>query len=262
MNYEKQLEDFYSSLNYNQLSPVAIAMYQAMLYVAHCADRLEDLSIANLRLASLSGGIKIKQLQNGRNELINKKYILYKKGANQNVAPKYSIARLSKDDNNKIGQAQGIAGGMAQGIPEGTAEGMAQGNINTRLDLLFNYLNNKRDDFFEDGKRTINAKDKVVIVMNLKRLDLYVDNLEVISLFTEQTLLQTKIFYWIIKELYFRPCGIYLKNLNNGTLGYKYLKAKQYTNATEKFDVEKIIGYTIRSVENELIERNEKCKII
>ena len=65
-------------------------------------------------------------------------------------------------------------------------------------------------------------------------------------------------FYWIIKEIYFRPSGRYLKNLTNNMLAYKYLKAKQYTNAVEKFDIEKIIAYTIKSIENELIERSEK----
>lgn len=150
--------------------------------------------------------------------------------------------------------------GRAEGMAEGTPEGMAEGNIKTRLDLFFNYINNGQADFFEDGQRTINAKNKIEIIMNLKRLELYIDNLEIISLFTEQSLLQTKMFYWIIKELYFRPCKIYLKNLSNNMLAYKYLKAKQYTNSAENFDVEKIIGYTIRCIENELLERNENVK--
>ena len=140
------------------------------------------------------------------------------------------------------------------------AQGTAEGYINTKLNLLFNYLNNGQADFFEDNNRTINAKEKIAIIMNLKRLDLYVENPEVLNLYTEQSLIQTKIFYWIIKELYFRPAGIYLKDLSNNLLAYKYLKAKQYTNAAEKFDIEAIISYTITSVENELIERNKKCQ--
>ncbi len=140
------------------------------------------------------------------------------------------------------------------------AQGTAEGHINTKLNLLFNYLNNRQADFFEDGQRTLNAKEKNAIIMNLKRLDLYIDNPEILNLFTEQSLLQTKIFYWIIKELYFRPCGIYLKDLSNNMLACKYLKAKQYTNAAENFDIEAIIGYTIKSIENELIERNNKCQ--
>ncbi len=80
MNYEEQLEAFYSNLNYNPVSAIAKSVYESILYVAHCANRFDDLSIANLRLASLSGGISTKQLQSGRNELLNKKYIAYKKG--------------------------------------------------------------------------------------------------------------------------------------------------------------------------------------
>lgn len=260
MNYEGQLEAFYSNLNYNPVSAIAKSVYESILYVAHCANRFDDLCIANSRLAGLSGGITLKQLQNARNELLNKHYILYKKGANQNIAPRYSVIRLTKDDIIKIRRAEGTATGMATVIAEGTATGMAEGNINTKLNLLFNYLNNGRADFFEDGPRTLNAKEKIAIIMNLKRLDLYIDNPEILNLFTEQSLLQTKIFYWIIKELYFRPAGIYLKDLSNKLLAYKYLKAKQYTNAAENFDIEAIISYTITSVENELIERNKKCQ--
>lgn len=258
MNYEKQLEAFYSKINYNPVSVIATAVYQSIVYVAHCANRFDDLSIANGRLASLSGGLSVKQLQNARNELINKKYISYKRGSNQNIAPKYSLARISKVVNDKSGQPKGIAEGVAEGTPEGIAEGMAEGYLKTRLDVFFNYLSNSRTDFFEDGSRTINAKDKISIIMNLKRLEIYIDNLEILSLYSEQSLLQAKMFYWIIKEIYFRPSGRYLKNLTNNMLAYKYLKAKQYTNAVEKFDIEKIIAYTIKSIENELIERSEK----
>ena len=260
MNYEGQLAAFYSNLNYNPVSVIAKSVYESILYVAYCANRLDDLSIANSRLAALSGGITIKQLQNARNELLNKHYILYKKGANQNNAPRYSVVRLYKDDILRFRKAEGTAVGMATGMAEGTAVGMAEGYINTKLNLLFNYLNNGQADFFEDNNRTINAKEKIAIIMNLKRLDLYVENPEVLNLYTEQSLIQTKIFYWIIKELYFRPAGIYLKDLSNNLLAYKYLKAKQYTNAAEKFDIEAIISYTITSVENELIERNKKCQ--
>lgn len=80
MNYEQQLDAFYSNLDYNPISIISKSIYETILHVGHCANRFDDLSIANSRLASLSGGISIKQLQSGRNELINKNYILYKKG--------------------------------------------------------------------------------------------------------------------------------------------------------------------------------------
>lgn len=258
MDYEKQAEAFFFNINYNPVSATATAVFHALLFVAHCANRVDDLSISNGRLASLSGVKSLKELQNARNELINKNYISYKRGRNQNIAPKYSLPACSQNAIRKKGQPEGRAEGMAEGIPEGVAEGMTTGYLKTRLDLFFSYLNNSHADFFEDGSRTINAKDKISIIMNLKRLEIYIDNLEILSLYSEQSLLQAKMFYWIIKEIYFRPSGRYLKNLTNNMLAYKYLKAKQYTNAVENFDIEKIIAYTIKSIENELIERSEK----
>lgn len=258
MDYEKQAEAFFFNINYNPVSATATAVFHALLFVAHCANRVDDLSISNGRLASLSGDITLKELQNARNELINKNYISYKRGRNQNIAPKYSLPTCSQNAIRKKRQPEGVAEGMAGGMPERVAEGMTTGYLKTRLDLFFSYLNNSNAEFFEDGSRTISAKDKILIIMHLKRLEIYVENLEVLSWYSEQSLLQLKIFYWIIKEIYFRPCSKYLNNLTKDKFEYRYLKAKQYTNAAKDFNVEKIIAYTIKSVENELIERSER----
>lgn len=257
MDYIKQLEAFYSKLNYNPLSSNAMTVFQAILYIAYQAKRTDELSIANTRLMSMCN-LTLKQFQTARNELITKIYIAYKKGRNQNEAPKYCVIRLYELETSSQGKPLGIAEGIAQGKPEGTAQGMAQGYINkTRLDLLFNYFNNEQQDFFEDGKRTINLQDKAFIILHLKRLGIFVNDEEVLELFTEPILLQTQIFYWIIKEIYFSAYKIYLKKLNYNTLCMKFLKAKQYTNADEKFDAERIIGYTIKSLQEEF-KRGEK----
>lgn len=105
MDYERQLEEFYSKLNYNPLSTNAMALYQAILYIAHIAKRIDELSIANTRLMSICR-LTIKELQSARNELIIKEYMKYKKGRNQNEAPKYSVTILyevlkSKKDSHK-----------------------------------------------------------------------------------------------------------------------------------------------------------------
>lgn len=174
MDYEKQLEAFYSNLNYNPISTNAMAIYQYVLFIAHIAKRNDQLSIANTRLMSICN-LTLKQVQAARNELILKKYFDYKKGKNQNEAPKYSIPILYKNEHIEKGQALGQAEGMAHRQALGQAEGMTLGYINTlhyntTLDLFFNYINNSTQDFFENEQDKINLQDKAIIVMHLKRL--------------------------------------------------------------------------------------------
>lgn len=258
MDYIKQLEAFYSKLNYNTLTSNAMNLYQVILFIANQAKRTDELSIANTRLMSICN-LTLKQFQSARNELITKKYIDYKKGGNQNIAPKYCILILTRNDESEKGNAEGIALVRAEGIAEGKAQGIPDGYINkTRLDLLFNYFNNTQQDFFEDGKRTINLQDKAFIILHLKRLQIYVDNTDVLELFTEVALTQTKIFYWIIKELYFSSYKVYLKELTYKTLCLKYLKAKEYTNADIEFNAERLIAYTIKSLQEEFKKKEQK----
>lgn len=116
MDYIKQLEAFYSSLNYNSISTNAIAVYSTVLHIAYLANRYDELSIANTRLLSICN-LTTKQLQAARNELITKKYFTYKKGSNQNIAPKYSISKLYSDcniQNRATGRAStGVCGGAS-----------------------------------------------------------------------------------------------------------------------------------------------------
>ena len=85
MDYVRQLEEFYSSLDYNNLSTNAIAVYSVLLHIASKTKFLKEFNVANTTLISKCS-LTIKQLQNARNELITKKYIAYKKGRNQNDA--------------------------------------------------------------------------------------------------------------------------------------------------------------------------------
>jgi len=258
VDYIKQLEAFYSTLNYNTLTSNAMNLYQAILFIAYQARRTDELSIANTRLMSICN-LTPKQFQSARNELITKKYIDYKRGRNQNIAPKYCITILYNDGMSEKGNAEGMALVRAEGMAEGKTHGMPDGYINnTTLDLLFNYFNNAQQDFFEDGKRTINLQDKAFIVLHLKRLQIYVDNADVLELFTEVALTQTKIFYWTIKEIYFSAYKVYLKELTYETLCLKYLKAKKYTKADIEFNAERLIAYTIKSLREEFEEKEQK----
>lgn len=262
MDYVKQLREFYSNLNFNKLTTKAMVLYQAILNIADGANWIKELSIANITLMSICN-LSIKELQNARNELITKKYITYKKGRNQNEAPKYVIPILYKDDNNKIGQPERQAQGQAFGQPQRHPAGMTMGYIytlhyNTTLDLFFNYINNSAQDFFESEKEKINLQDKAIIVMQLKRLGIFVDNTEILELFTEENLIRTKIFYWVIKELYFSAYKILLNTLTYNDLCLRYLKSKEYVASEEGVDIERLIAYFIKCLQTELKERGAK----
>jgi len=253
VDYIKHLEAFYTQINYNPISSNAMTMYQALLFIAYQAKRIDELSVANNRLQMMCG-LTEKEFRNSRNELINKNYIKYKKGRNQNSAPKYYIPSVYENSIQEKGRPPGRAVGIATGI----AEGSPTGNIMTRLDLLFNYLNNSSQDFFEDEKRTINLQDKALLILHLKRLGLFVEDKKIIELFTESTLLMTKIYYWTIKELYFSAFKQYLNKLTYNRITEKYLKAWQYTDADTNFDAKRLIGYLIKSIQEMFKEEEAK----
>ena len=79
MDYEKQLSEFYSTLDYKPISANAIAIYTVLLQIACNTDWLKEFKVANNILMSKIKNLTISSLQRARNELINSKYILYKK---------------------------------------------------------------------------------------------------------------------------------------------------------------------------------------
>lgn len=118
MDYIKQLEAFYSSLNYNSISTNAHAVYSTVLHIAHLANRYDELSIANTRLSSICD-LTIKELQSARNELITKKFFNYQKGSNKNKAPKYSIIKLYNGYDNQNRTTERVSTGITTGVSSG-----------------------------------------------------------------------------------------------------------------------------------------------
>lgn len=78
MNYIKQLNEFYSTLDYKPLSANAIAIYMFILHIANKTGWIDEFKVAN---STLMGKCKlnISALQRARNELITQGYINYKK---------------------------------------------------------------------------------------------------------------------------------------------------------------------------------------
>jgi len=79
IDYKRQLEEFYSTLDYKPLSANAISIYLILLQIACKTDWLNEFKVANSILMSKIKGLNISALQRARNELINNKFIKYKK---------------------------------------------------------------------------------------------------------------------------------------------------------------------------------------
>ena len=79
INYKMQLNEFYSTLDYRPISANAISIYLILLQIACKTDWLNEFKVANSILMSKIKGLNISALQRARNELINNKFIKYKK---------------------------------------------------------------------------------------------------------------------------------------------------------------------------------------
>ena len=127
-------------------------------------------------------------------------------------------------------------------------------HANSSNNLFFNYINNSAQDFFENGKDKINLQDKAIIVMHLKKLGVFVEDTRILEVFTEIKLLEIKIFYWAIKEIYFSAYRVYLNKLTYNNLCLRFLKAKEYVATEEGIDLERMIAYFIKCLQTELKE--------
>lgn len=79
IDLEKQLPEFYSTLDYKPLSANAISIYLVLLEIARKTEWLSEFKVTNTILMSKVKKLNISSLQRARNELINNDYILYKK---------------------------------------------------------------------------------------------------------------------------------------------------------------------------------------
>lgn len=79
IDQEKQLSEFYSTLDYKPISANAISIYMVLLQIACKTGWLTKFKVTNTILMSKIKGLSISTLQRARNELINNDYILYKK---------------------------------------------------------------------------------------------------------------------------------------------------------------------------------------
>ena len=79
IDLEKQLAEFYSTLDYKPISANAISIYSMLLEIDRKTGWLREFKVTNTVLMSKIKRLNISALQRARNELINNGYILYKK---------------------------------------------------------------------------------------------------------------------------------------------------------------------------------------
>lgn len=263
INYIKQLNEFYSTLDYKPLSSNAISLYGFLLHVANKTGWLNEFRVANTTIMSKCK-LNTSALQRARMELINNGYIKYKKGSNQNEIPRYSLIVLYFAQANE--QANNQANNQAEDIPN-TIPNTQAGEYNnkqnntlqnknnklnqTKLNLFFNYIFNEEAKFDE-----ISPSQKQGIIIILKRLDIYIDSTTNLECLPEDFVMDTKIKYWVVKELYFSEYKVFLNDLTGKDFMFRYLKTKKYMEmATKSYDIEEFVSYFITCLHDEMKEK-------
>lgn len=143
MNYIKQLNEFYSTLDYKPLPANAIAVYTILLQIANRTGWIDKFKVANPILMSKCD-LDMQKFIRARNKLINQGYITYLKGKNQTDAPIYSIIKLYKDKTDDI--ANNIANDIADNIADDIANNKANDNINKQNKTKLKKKNIKKEN--------------------------------------------------------------------------------------------------------------------
>lgn len=263
INYIKQLNEFYSILDYKPLSSNAISLYGFLLHVANKTGWLKEFRVANTTIMSKCK-LNTSALQRARMELINNGYIKYKKGSNQNEMPRYSLVILYFEQANAQAnkQADEQAHNQAENIPNTTPNTQAgeynnkQNNTlqnknnklnKTKLNLFFNYISNEEAEF--DG---ISQSQKEGIIRILKDLEIYINPLANLSCIPSNFVEEAKVQYWVIKEIYFSEYKVYLNDLKRNDFMFRYLKTQKYMETKEKYDEEEFVSYFITCLHDEM----------
>lgn len=239
IDIQRQLDEFYSTLDFKPLSAKAISIYLVLLEIDRKTDWLYEFRVTNTILMSKVKGLSISALQRARNELINNQYIFYKKGTNQNVASTYTINKLYNDEFIQFEQANE------------QADEQADEHIITKLNLLFNYI-------YKNGsgeKIGLTQNDKSNLILIYSKLELYVNNSKAYELMSAERVLDEKIMLWAIKEIYLSPHKIYLNTLTRDKFILKYYKTKKYITEKENYKIKEIIDYFMVCLHDEMENR-------
>ena len=133
MDYIKEMNAFYDTDMANQLTPNAISLYFALLNIANKLYWKTDFTVSNLTLQSRSGIADRKTLDRTRNQLIQKKLIIYKPSGKVNQAGSYTIHGC-------VGQLGG-----KNATQSATQDGTQDGTQSVPQDVPINKLNKTKN---------------------------------------------------------------------------------------------------------------------
>lgn len=114
-----------------------------------------------------------------------------------------------------------------------------------KLNNYFNYIYNSEQIF--EG---ISAEQKIGIIRLMEKLGIYIENTQTLKYLSDKQLLEIKIQYWVIKELYLSSYVVYLNKLTPEKFLNKYLLTKEYIGLTEE-TLTDFVNYFIKILRNE-----------
>lgn len=88
----------------------------------------------------------------------------------------------------------------------------------------------------------------------MKKLDLYISNVDILNYFTQEKLLDYQLQYWLIKEIYFSSYKIFLGKMTRNQFVFRYLKAMKYIDFKE--DLDGFVKYFLRCIQEEMEVQN------
>ena len=150
VNYINQLNALYELLDSNPVSQNAFCLYGHLMDICNKLFWKERFTIANSTLV-IKTGINRRTLDRARNELIQKKYIEYKKGSG-NQAGEYKIIQLYKDNLSVQNDTQNEFDGQkcTSSVTQTVTQIVTQTDHihkTENIDIYFNLINKAREKF-------------------------------------------------------------------------------------------------------------------
>jgi len=165
MNYIKQLNEFYKNITTEPLTPNAKNLYETLLHINSDSYWKEEIVVANPYLILLTG-LNKQKVDRARNELIQKGYIGFKKGINQNQAGKYCCIKLYSENNTTNDIPNDIPNNTATNTAANTATDTINKQNKTKQNNKEKYKKEKDEDFsstFEKSNKENQEKLKTII---------------------------------------------------------------------------------------------------
>ena len=133
-------------------------------------------------------------------------------------------------------------------MPNTQADRQPDEHIITKLNLLFNYIYKKESG----AKIGLLEKDREPLIVSLKHLEMYVDNITAYELMSVDRFLDERIMLWAVKEIYQSPHKVFLNDLKRDKFVLRYQKTKKYITQKPDYKLEEIINYFIVCLHDEL----------